>query len=315
MASEHALTGILPPSVLAYPTQFHAYGKDSQAAMREVTERVRVIDEHMSSYRKDSEISAVNRAAGHGAVDVSADTFFVIKRALQYAEETSGCMDITIAPILRLWNEAERHNEVPDNRLLGQTLRLVNYKDVLLSTGRFQVRLNYEGQAIDLGSVVKGYAADEVRKILHKHGVQSALIDLGGSVVALGSRPNGQLWDIPIRCPQDGATQIFGTLKASECSVVTAGAGRRPVIDTKSGHPVESGLRSVTVVAESAVDAEAIAFSALLLGPEQSKNLVEDKGVEAIMVTEQGMVSVTDGLKSTFSLTKGHALPDHRQLP
>lgn len=288
-------------------------GDGTEAALREAAERVRVIDAHMSFVNPDSEVSAVNRGAGHGDVSVSPDTFFVVKRALQYAERTSGCMDITVAPVLRLWDEAACTGAVPDNRALGKALRLVNYKDVLLGASSFKIRLNYEGQAIDLGSIAKGYAADEVRKILRAHGVRSALVDLGGSAVAVGARPDGKPWEVRLHCPGSSRPdKMFGSVEIIDRSVVTAGAGSRPVIDTKTGYPVDSGLRSVTVIAENALDADALAFTALLLGPEQGRRLVEDQGAEAVLVTTDGMISVTDGLKPHFCLWDTRFLTDGR---
>ncbi|MFT9076150.1 FAD:protein FMN transferase [Ethanoligenens sp.] len=280
-----------------------AHGDGAKEAMEAAAARVRDIDAHMSFFNAQSEVSAINRNAGHGDVCVSPDTFFVVKRALQYAEQTSGCLDITIAPVLRLWDEAGRTDTAPDNRALGKALRLVNYRDVLLGASSFRIRLNYEGQAIDLGSIAKGYAADEVRKILRARGVKSALIDLGGSAVALGARPDGKPWEVKLRCPgSNRPDKMFGSVEVIDRSVVTAGAGSRPVIDTKTGRPVDSGLRSVTVIAESALDADALAFTALLLGPEQGRKLVEDQGAEAVLVTTDGLLCVTDGLKPHFCL-------------
>lgn len=293
----------------------HAYGQGAEAALAEAAERVRAIDAHMSFFNAESEVSAVNRSAGHGEVSVSPDTFFVIKRALQYAEQTSGCLDITIAPVLRLWDEAAHAGVAPDNRALGKALRAVNYKDVILGASSFKIRLNYEGQAIDLGSIVKGYAADEVRKILRRRGVESALVDLGGSTVAIGVKPDGKPWEVQLYCRREnGAAKPFGSMKIADRSVATAGAGSRPVIDTKTGRPVDSGLRSVTVVAESALDADALAFTALLLGPEQGKRLIEDQGAEAVMVTEDGFLCVTDALKPNFRLWNAHALTEGSKL-
>lgn len=301
-------------------TRFHAMGREgtlrahgdgAKNALEEAAERVREIDAHMSFFNPKSEVFAINRSAGRGDVCVSPDTFFVVKRALQYAEQTSGCMDITIAPVLRLWDESGRAGATPDNRALGKALRMVNYKDVLLGASSFKIRLNYEGQAIDLGAIIKGYAADEVRKILRTRGIKSALVNLGGSTVALGARPDGKPWEVRLHSPGSNRTdKMFGSLEVVDCSVVTVGAGRHPVIDTKTGHPVESGLHSVTVVAENALDANALAFTALTLGPEQGQKLVEDQGAEAVLVTTDGLLAVTDNLKPHFCLWDTRVLTD-----
>lgn len=287
-----------------------AFGDHSQDALEEAAARVRAIDTLLSPLRADSEVARINHTAGHGDVQVSADTFFVVKRALQYAEQTSGCLDITIAPVLRLWAQAQGQSAEPAGSTLGRALRLVNYKDVLLGTGSFKVRLNYEGQAIDLGAVARGYAADEVRKVLEHHRICSALMDLGGSAVAIGSGPDGKPWKVPLYCVRGGVARSFGTVEAENCAVATAGDGSLPVIDTKTGRPADSGLRSVTVLAGSAFDAQALAFTALVLGPEQGRRLVQDKGAEAVLVTDRGLVAVTDGLKGRFSPGDPRALTD-----
>lgn len=314
MEIDHTWNGYTRFHAMGREGALRAYGDGAKEALEEAAERVRDIDAHMSFFHPDSEVSAINRSAGHGDVCVSPDTFFVVKRALQYAEQTSGCMDITIAPVLRLWDEASRTGATPDNRELGKALRMVNYKDVLLGASSFKIRLNYEGQAIDLGSIAKGYAADEVWKILRARGVQSALIDLGGSAVALGARPDGKPWEVRLYSSGSSRTdKMFGSVEVIDCSVVTAGAGNRPVIDTKTGHPVDSGLSSVTVIAKSALDANALAFTALTLGPEQGRKLVEDQGAEAVLVTTDGLLSVTDRLKPHFCLWDTRVLTDGQE--
>ena len=290
-----------------------AYGSNSEEALHSAMERVYDIDYRMSVFRGDSEISLINRAAGVNAVPVGSDTYFVIKKALQFAEITGGCNDITVAPVLDLWRAAQESGAPPDNRELGKRLRLVNYRDVVLGSSRFTVRLNYAGQALDLGSIAKGFAADEVRKILRRYKTRSALIDLGGNIVALGLRPDGRPWKIGIQDPDRPRGTFIGAIHVENQSVVTSGCFARgegsvdcpyhPVIDTKTGYPAQTGLRSVTVICENSIDADALSTAAFAMGLDAGKKLIESfDGAQAVMITDDGKICITDGLKSDFEL-------------
>ena len=289
-----------------------AYGRDSEEALHSAMERVYDIDYRMSVFREDSEISLINRSAGINAVAVGSDTYFVIKKALQFSEITGGCIDITIAPVLQLWRTARETGISPDNRELGKRLRLVSYRDVVLGSSRFTVRLNYTGQALDLGSVAKGYAADEVRKILWRYKTHSALIDLGGNIVAMGLRPDGKPWKIGIQDPDKPRGTFIGAISVENKSVVTSGCFTRgemagcpyhPVIDSKTGYPAQTGLRSVTVVCENSIDADALSTAAFVMGLDAGKKLIESfDGAQAVIITNDGKICITDGLKSDFEL-------------
>lgn len=293
--------------------QLVASGRDSGDAVDAAMRRIYEIDYRMSCFRDDSEIAEINRNAGVSAVAVNSDTFFVIKKAIAFAEQTGGCIDVTVGAILRLWDEAERTGTSPHNSELGRMLRLVNYRDILLGSGKFSVRLNYPGQAIDLGALAKGYAADEVEKIFRHHKVRDALIDLGGSLIAMGARPDGRPWSIGIQHPDRPRGTFIGSVRVTDRAVVTAGnpallpvrGDRRHsrIIDIKTGYPAQSGLRSVTVISGSSLDACALSTAAYILGLTGGKKLIEaTENTEAVFITDDNMVCVTDGLKENFTL-------------
>lgn len=296
-----------------------ASGSISRPAFDAALQRVIEIGEKMADSGERSEVAAINRSAGHTAVPVSSDTFFVIKKALQYAQQTGGCFDVTVDHLHLLWREARQSGRTPGGSEVGRLLHLVNYKDVICGTGCFNIRLNYFGQSISLESLAVGYAADEVRKAFEKHGVGRACVHFGESVSATigngeSSFTEDGLWNIPVRHFGLSGAPVIGTITGGDLCVATAGAdggeflldGKRcpGVIDPKTGYPVQSGLRSVTVAASSCLDAVILSRTALTLGLEAGKAMIENTpGSGAAFLTDEGFVCVTDSLKPGFTLT------------
>lgn len=297
---------------------FAIYGANAQKASQEAMERVYDIDNRMSALRSDSEVSRINEFAGLGTVEVNFDTYFVIKKALQYAQLTNALGDITVAPLLKLWREAGEIGVAPDETMLREKLALIDYNDVRLGKNTITVKLNRKGQMIDLGSIAKGYAADEVKKIFLKHDVTSAIIDLGGNVLTVGTREDGNPWQIGIQHPMKEQGHHIGILSVSDQSVVTSGdyerfyitAGEKHhhIIDPRTGYPSQSGLTSVTVVSDSSLEADALTTALFIMGLDAGMALVHKlSGVEAIFITDNGKVHVTKGLKDSFMLTDAQA--------
>jgi FAD:protein FMN transferase len=176
--------------------------------------------------------------------------------------------------------------------------------------------LKRPGQSIDLGGIGKGYDGDKFVEVFRKYGVSSAFTNLGGNVVALGAKPDGSPWRIGIRHPRQG-DGLIGAVSVMNKAVVTSGdyqryfldaVGKRHhhILDPRSGYPADSGLMSVTVVAENSMDADALSTIVFITGMEKGLGLLEQfKATEAIVVDTDLMVYVTDGLKESFQVVEG----------
>ena len=271
--------------------------------------RAYLLDLHgaWSCFKEDSLISRINQAAGRQPVAVDEDTFQVLRQAKRYGRFTEGAFDVTVGPLADLWRRAMEERQLPGDEAVWQALALVNFANVTLDEEAHTVLLEKAGQRIDLGGIAKGYAVDELRKRLRRHGVHRALLDLGGTVAALGcGLPVG------IRDPFRLHGAPMGTLMLEDRIAVTSGVYERfaymdgyryhHVVDPRTGYPSKSGLVSVTLVGENGGALDAFATAALILGMEKSAPMLAEQGMDAVFVTEQGQVFVTRGLKRQFHL-------------
>ena len=271
--------------------------------------RAYLLDLHgaWSCFKEDSLVSRINQAAGRQPVAVDEDTFEVLRQAKRYGRITEGAFDVTVGPLADLWRRAMEERQLPGDEAVWQALALVNFANITLDEEAHTVLLEKAGQRIDLGGIAKGYAVDELRKRLRRHGVHRALLDLGGTVAALGCGLPVGIRD-PFR--PDGAP--MGTLMLEDRIAVTSGVYERfaymdgyryhHVVDPRTGYPSKSGLVSVTLVGENGGALDAFATAALILGMEKSAPMLAEQGMDAVFVTEQGQVFVTRGLKRQFHL-------------
>ena len=271
--------------------------------------RAYLLDLHgaWSCFQGDSLVSRINQAAGRQPVAVDEDTFEVLRQAKRYGRFTEGAFDVTVGPLADLWRRAMEERQLPGDEAVWQALALVDFANVTLDEEAHTVLLEKAGQRIDLGGIAKGYAVDELIKRLRRHGVHRALLDLGGTVAALGCGLPVGIRD-PFR--PDGAP--MGTLMLEDRIAVTSGVYERfaymdgyryhHVVDPRTGYPSKSGRVSVTLVGENGGALDAFATAALILGMEKSAPMLAEQGMDAVFVTEQGQVFVTRGLKRQFHL-------------
>ena len=260
-----------------------------------------------SCFRPDSLISKINQNAGQEPVTVDEDTFQVLREAGEYSRLSDGAFDVTAGPLADLWRRAMGEGHLPADEAVWLAMSLVNWQDVILNEGDRTVRLRRRGQRLDLGGVAKGFAADRLRERLRARGVQRALLDLGGTVCAMGCRAT-----VGVRNPFDPHGAPMGTLTLKDRIAVTSGVYERcalvegrqchHIVDPCTGFPARSGLVSVTVVGERGAAQDALATAALILGIDQSAPLLQQQGMEAVFVTDRGQVLVTRGLKNDFTL-------------
>ncbi len=280
-----------------------------------VFRRIEEIDERMTVNGDDSEVIRVNGAAGERPVKVSPDTFAVIKEGLEFSRMGNGAFDITVGPLVKLWGIGTLKARVPTDAEIMDARARIGFRDVVLNDDALTVFLKRKGMGMDLGAIAKGYAADEVERILEARGVRHALINLGGNVLTLGTKPDGKLWRIGIQDPEKLRGEHIGIVEVPGVSVVTSGAYERyfeyggtryhHILDTRTGYPVRNGLLSVTIVSERSILADGYSTLIFTLGLGRGREMIERTGgtVNAVFVTEDRDVFVTPGLRSSFRLT------------
>nr|WP_309550858.1 MULTISPECIES: FAD:protein FMN transferase [Clostridium] len=294
--------------------QLKVYGGNAEKATEKALKRVNDIEDKMSVNIETSEITKLNAKSGISGEKLSADTYYVIKEAVKYGKLTGGALDVTIEPIVKLWGIGTDKERVPTKNEIDEKLKLVDYNDIILDEKNSTIKLRRASQAIDLGAIAKGYTADEIKKVLIDNKISSALINLGGNVYAVGSKPDGTSWNIGIQNPLDTRGEYLGTVSFTDKSVVTSGNYERyfikdgvryhHIFDPKTGYPADKGIISTTIVSDKSIDGDALSTSTYIMGLEKGIKLIESiKGVDAIFVTSDKKIYVTSGLKDSFNLT------------
>ena len=295
-------------------------GPKSRAGLDAAIRRIHEIEQRMSATLPESDVSKVNQNAGKQPVQVHPDTFFVIKTALDYAKLTNGGFDISMLPISRLWDLSGDNPYIPDQEEILQTLALVDYRKIKLDEEKNTVYLESEAMAVDLGGIAKGYAGDEVVRILKEHGVAHALINLGGNIMVINEREDGSAWRIGIQNPRQeedaGNVGAVAVVQAQDCAVVTSGdyerynvqvleqTGQRyhHIFDPETGYPAKKGIISVTIVTENGIDADALSTSLFVLGVQDALKLANSlEGIDAMMITEDKEIYFSDGFREQVS--------------
>ena len=306
----------------------------SSALYKKLFSRLRELELVFSANRDDSELAGVNQNAGIRPVEISPELFTVLDRALYFAEATNGAFDPTVGPLVKLWGIGTETPRVPQEEEISAALDLVNFKDLEISAGSGNLGsaagtafLKRQGMALDLGAIAKGYAADELVRILQEEGIPRALIDLGGNIYIWGRKDKGEPWRIGVQDPFDDRGSYAGVLELEgSISVVSSGVYERFFISGgkqyhhimelsengmgRRGCPVENGLLSVTVIAVSSMDADALSTSCFVLSYEESLALAAVHGAEAIYIEEKSIrneisrvIKGSPGAMAKFSVT------------
>jgi thiamine biosynthesis lipoprotein len=299
--------------VLGTPCTITLYDHASARSLDACFARLREINSRMSVRDPGSELDAVNEAAGKRAVHVTDDVFIVVKRGLELAQLSNGLFDPTVGPLVRLWGVNTENARVPSAAEIKAALALVNWKDVVVDETARTIALRRPSMTLDVGGVAKGYAADEMVRILAARGVRSALVDLGGNIFAMGSKPDGAPWNIGIQDPGGPRGASIGIVTVTNRTVVTSGVyeryfqknGKRyhHIMDTRTGYPVDNGIVSATVVADTSFAADGVTLTLLAMGPHQGLALARRMGLAAIMVAADHAVYATPEAKGFFRIT------------
>jgi len=289
-----------------------AQGGDEQA-LDDAFARLRQIDGELSEQNPNSEIAMVNAASGLHPVKVGDDAIAMLKKDLGYASMSDGAFDPTVGPLVQLWGIGTDHARLPSPAEIKAALALVNWKDVVLDESAKTIFLKRKGMAIDLGSGTKGYATDEVVKVLRSRGVVGAIIDLGGNIFVMGSKPDGKPWRVGLQDPENERGAYLGVASLVDKTMVTSGVyeryfekdGKRyhHIFDTRTGYPLDNGLTSVTIVTAKSFDADGCTTMLFSLGRAKGIELGQKMGLDVIVVDSARKVYFTPGVSKYFELT------------
>ena len=274
----------------------------ASAAARAAFDRVAELDAALSDYRDASEVSRLARAAGGPPVPVGPDLFAVLDRAQEVARRSGGAFDVTVGPLVRLWRRTLRTGDWPDPDRRAEALSCVGTGKMHLEPAARTVRLDRAGMRIDLGGIAKGYAGDQALRVLRALEVSSALVAVGGDVVAGDAPPGEAGWVVEIQ--PDEANRAGERLLLRQAAVSTSGDREQwverdgvrysHILDPRTGIGLTGGRRA-TVVAPEGVTADSLATAACVLGRAEAVALVEGTPGAVAIVRSGGVARASRG--------------------
>ena len=266
------------------------------------------IDQAMSPHKPLSELSRINRSAGHSAVALSAEMAHLVERALHFSRLSDGAFDISYAASGQLYDY--RAGVAPSEAALAQAQRAVGWQHLHFDATARTLRFGLPGMRIDLGGFAKGHAVDNACRILKRHGVQHAWVAAGGDSRVMGSRPapsgdGRRPWTIAIRDPRRPG-EVVAVLPLEDTAISTSGDYERffdagptrhhHIVNPATGRSPQ-GVRSVTVLADDGLTSEALGKCVFVLGVQRGLALVNRQpGVDAVVVCHQGLLHRSQGL-------------------
>lgn len=283
---------------MGVPVSIQVYADDELLANQAADAayaRFKELDRIMSDYDPDSELMRLCDSSGPGRpVLVSADLYHVLERSQALAEQSDGAFDVTVGPIVKLWQIARRRKAPPEPEALRSALAKVGHQKLRLDPEKSTAELLEPGMRIDLGGIVVGYAVDEAMQIFHEQGVTRVLIDAAGDI-AVGDPPPGRdAWRIEIE-PLGSEPEHRLILELKNCAVTTSGDASKfvefdgvrysHIVDPKTGYGL-TRRTSATVIAPDCVTADSLATTLNVLGPARAIEFVATMpGVETSIET------------------------------
>jgi thiamine biosynthesis lipoprotein len=282
------------------------------------------LDDLLSAWKPESDISRINHQAGKGEVSVDPRTWEAVNQIQALAELTHGAFDITIGAVTKLWDFSSAQAAPPDPEAIARALPLVSPGQVILDSLNGKIGLRQQGACLDLGGAAKGYIVDRAIEVLQEGGVEAAVIDAGGDIGLLGKKTDKGPWKVGIRHPSDPKSTIE-IIEVDSGAVATSGNYERffihdqvryhHILDPKTGLPVPQVV-SVTILAPTALEADLLSTAVFVLGPQEGIDLIEQlSGIEGVIYLEepQGLrrVASSNFPPSTgeFTLSKAYLPP------
>lgn len=286
------------------------YGKNSKEALEEAFIRAKDIEKVMSAKLSDSELTKVNENAYEKEVKISKDLYFVIEKALYYSELTEGAFDLSIGKLIDLWGIGTDNEKIPQEEEINLLKGKKNYKNIVLNKEESTIRFLNEDIKLDLGAIAKGYAADEMKKIIcDKYKIEKGILNLGGNVMTIGSKNENEKWKLGITNPLN-TEEVLAVVKVQEKTVVTSGNYERyfikdnvryhHILNPDTGYPAEEGVISTTIITKNSIDADALSTATYILGKDKGLKLIESiDGIEGIFVDNEGNITKTSGINES----------------
>lgn len=274
-------------------------------AMQAAFDEIKRLEQLLSTWRSDSELSRVNQAAGRRPVQVSSETLELVTRSLELGRLTMGGFNIALGPAIEAWSVIERQR-IPNERELQGLKPLVDWTRIQVNQEARTIYLLQQGMQIDVGGIGKGYAADRAVEEMKRAGARGGVVALSGDIKTFGVLPDRNRFPVGIRHPREEGA-LIAMIDLNDEAISTAGDYERfferdgvryhHILDPQTLQPARA-CQSVTVIAKEGTTADGLDTGIFVLGPEQGMALVERlPGVEAIIIDQGGKITVSSGLR------------------
>jgi FAD:protein FMN transferase len=287
--------------------------QETREASQAVFEELKRLED-LTSFHKPSALTAVNDNAGKKPVHADRELFSMIREALRVAKATNGAFDPTVGALTRLWQfSGGQDPRLPEQKEIDEALTRVGWQKVQLDTAAGTIFLPEQGMALDLGGLVKGVALNRAAQIVKDKGIASALINIGGDIVAVGEKTPGKPWRVGVKDPRNEGG-IVAVAPLADKVIVTSGDyerffvrdGRRyhHILNPRTGYPAE-GSQSVTIVGPIGVTLQPFGTAAFVTGPVEGLKLFKSvPGTEGFTIDSTGMLHLSPGAKALFETTR-----------
>ena len=281
------------------------YGSKREEVLKKLENRINELDELLSTGKETSEVSRLNRS---GKAVLSKITANLVKRSLEIYQKTDGLFDITIYPLMELWGFPSKNYKVPSDKEIKEKLKDVGSDKIIFDEAAGEISFKNRGMEIDFGGIGKGYITDELVKILTEEKVESAIINLGGNVFGFKKKPDGSLWNVAIRDPNE-PDKYMAVIKLEDSAVITSGGYERyfekdgvtyhHILDPRTGKPSNSNLKSVSIVSKDGTLADALSTSLFIMGEEGAAEYWKKNGnnFDIILMTKDNRLLISNNIK------------------
>ena len=281
------------------------YGSKRVVVLKKLEDKINELDDMLSTGKETSEVSRLNRS---GEAVLSPTVANLVKRSLDIYKKTDGLFDITIYPLMELWGFPTKNYRVPSEKEIEEKLKLVGSDKIDFNEETRKISFKNKGMEIDFGGIGKGYITDELVKILTDEKVESAIINLGGNVFGFRKKPDGSLWNIAIRDPNE-PDKYMAAIRLEDSAVITSGGYERyfeengiiyhHILDPRTGKPSESGLKSVSIISKDGTLADALSTSLFIMGEEKAIGYWKENGsnFDILLMTKDNRLIVSAGIK------------------
>lgn len=293
------------------------YGDQAQQGLDQAEQTIQKLEKLWSATDENSEIWALNHSGGNW-VELSEDTREILSRGLELCALTDGALDITAYSAVQAWGFPTGVYRVPDEAELERLVGTIDYTQLELDEQTGQGRLP-GGMSLDLGAVAKGRLGEVLSQDLKELGVTSALLELGGNIQTVGTKPDGSRWRVGIQDPNSQEGGYLAIVEVADQAVVTSGDYQRyfeqdgqtycHIMDPATAAPADSGVDSVSIVGSDGTVCDALSTALFVMGEEKGAQFWKDHpelDFEAIFVSRDGTIAVTEGLEEHFTLADGY---------